>query len=412
MDFKKNNFSGAPSQKGFYLGESGLAIGTHPVTQPDGITIVNYNAFEVNNEGKLIARKGYIGDGANGWEIGAEALVHNKKTSMFMGKGKSFIENPYLIKDGTYLGVDGFELGFSQLDLKYKVALPSEEDEEEPIVITKQKQVYAPGFWVKRGAFNTTSNESGQVGINRGILAGTWDISEEGIVSTKYNQTNVNSYLGESSPNLSYSETIPMPSTDGYLTAEDGSQIKISTRTHMVKLLSFCLPNQIDRAIGLWGEDGSDDENFAYSYQRIVAGKALAQPDSRLSAFGAKKWAWELMDDGSMYARRAVISTNFYKTFVLPEEDSRIPTDGIYIGPEGLCIGKLFAIDKTGTIMRGGQKHYYTTKIAFNDNGFDLTFTNGKESFINNFSVIEDSQGRITKITNITNGKAIDVTYN
>ena len=57
-----------------------------------------------------------------------------------------------------------------------------------------------------------------------------------------------------------------MPSTDGYLTAEDGSQIKISTRTHMVKLLSFCLPNQIDRAIGLWGEDGSDDENFAYSY--------------------------------------------------------------------------------------------------------------------------------------------------
>ena len=84
-----------------------------------------------------------------------------------------------------------------------------------------------------------------------------------------------------------------MPSTDGYLTAEDGSQIKISTRTHMVKLLSFCLPNQIDRAIGLWGEDGSDDENFAYSYQRIVAGRPLAQPDSRLSAFGAKKWAWE-----------------------------------------------------------------------------------------------------------------------
>ena len=204
-----------------------------------------------------------------------------------------------------------------------------------------------------------------------------------------------------------------MPSTDGYLTAEDGSQIKISTRTHMVKLLSFCLPNQIDRAIGLWGEDGSDDENFAYSYQRIVAGRPLAQPDSRLSAFGAKKWAWELMDDGSMYARRAVISTNFYKTFDLPAEGSHIPTDGVYIGPEGLSIGSLFAIDKTGSILRGGQDHYYTTGINFISTGFVLRFSNGKgtKNYSNTFDVVTDIDGKITQIKNRDSGKTIEVTY-
>ena len=181
----------------------------------------------------------------------------------------------------------------------------------------------------------------------------------------------------------------------------------------MVKLLSFCLPNQIDRAIGLWGEDGSDDENFAYSYQRIVAGKALAQPDSRLSAFGAKKWAWELMDDGSMYARRAVISTNFYKTFDLPAEDSHIPTDGVYIGPEGLSIGSLFAIDKTGSILRGGQDHYYTTGIDFISTGFVLRFSNGKgtKNYSNTFDVVTDIDGKITQIKNRDSGNTIEVTY-
>ena len=62
-------------------------------------------------------------------------------------------------------------------------------------------------------------------------------------------------------------------------------------------------------------------------------------------------------------------------------------------------------------ITRGGQ-NYYTTGIEFTSSGFVLSFSNGKDSYINNFSVAEDSQGRITNITNITNGKVINVTYN
>ena len=65
-------FSEAPSQNGFYLGESGIAIGTHTVTKNNITTY--YNAFEVNNEGNLIARRGYIGDGENGWKIAATFL--------------------------------------------------------------------------------------------------------------------------------------------------------------------------------------------------------------------------------------------------------------------------------------------------------------------------------------------------
>ncbi|MBD5112138.1 MAG: hypothetical protein HDT42_06315 [Ruminococcaceae bacterium] len=54
---------------------------------------------------------------------------------------------------------------------------------------------------------------------------------------------------------------------------------------------------------------------------------------------------------------------------------------------------------------------YYTTKIAFNERGFDLTFAdrNGKET-VNSFTVTEKN-GKITKITNTTAGREIEVTY-
>ena len=54
---------------------------------------------------------------------------------------------------------------------------------------------------------------------------------------------------------------------------------------------------------------------------------------------------------------------------------------------------------------------YYTTKIAFGEGGFDLTFAdkNGKET-VNSFTVTEKN-GKITKITNATAGREIEVTY-
>ncbi|MDE7398295.1 MAG: hypothetical protein K2N06_02090 [Oscillospiraceae bacterium] len=54
---------------------------------------------------------------------------------------------------------------------------------------------------------------------------------------------------------------------------------------------------------------------------------------------------------------------------------------------------------------------YYTTKIAFKEGGFALTFENQNgDELVNEFMVTE-SGGNITKITNITAGKEIEVTY-
>lgn len=53
----------------------------------------------------------------------------------------------------------------------------------------------------------------------------------------------------------------------------------------------------------------------------------------------------------------------------------------------------------------------YTTAIHFTDTGFDLTFNSSGGTFLNTFTVTEDSAGNITKITNETAGRGIDVTY-
>ena len=354
--FKKNSFSGAPSQEGFYLGESGIAIGTYPVIQTDGTIITRHNAFEVNKKGELIARSGYIGDGKNGWTILATSLSHNGKTKMFAGK-----DEPYDAKDGytdgSYLGTMGLELGKARMKISY-LDSPTESETSETTA-EKYKRVYVPGFWVRAG-IEAAESIDGQVGINRGYIAGSWKISEKGIVSCSMSSAYRNSYFGESLADTSTSEAtskIPEPTenSDGkyYLKVDDSLSIQLSQNNYAVQLLSFHLPNQIGRSVGLW----KDNSEPVYAYQRIVAGKYKTTQIDQFKKLNAKEWAWELLDDGSMYARRAVISTNREKTFDLPAEGSNIPTDGIYIGPEGLSIGSLFAIDKTGSILRGGQDH-------------------------------------------------------
>lgn len=53
----------------------------------------------------------------------------------------------------------------------------------------------------------------------------------------------------------------------------------------------------------------------------------------------------------------------------------------------------------------------YTTAIHFTDTGFDLTFSGSGGTFLNTFTVTEDGAGNITKITNETAGRSIDVAY-
>lgn len=68
--------------------------------------------------------------------------------------------------------------------------------------------------------------------------------------------------------------------------------------------------------------------------------------------------------------------------------------------------------DKVSALESGGTGGgYYTTKIAFKEGGFDLTFANKNgEETVNEFT-IEETNGRITKITNVTAGREIEVTY-
>lgn len=53
----------------------------------------------------------------------------------------------------------------------------------------------------------------------------------------------------------------------------------------------------------------------------------------------------------------------------------------------------------------------YTTAIKFTATGFALTFRTAGGDVVNNFDIAEDSAGNITKITNETAGRSIDVTY-
>lgn len=403
FSFKKNSFEldSAKKQQGFYLGESGLAIGgsTELVTIDDVPTFLYKNNFQVTKDGELTARKGFIGDGeSKGWTIQADSLIHNKKTSMFKGKNKPF-DSLDGYTGGSYLGVNGFELGKSTLQLTYNDVEPEqpEEDETDTSISTTSvtkayKRIQAPGFWVKAGTssiddeVSVTDTQAGQVGINRGYLAGTWIITEKGIVSTLATNSSANSYFGESNAYSSDTDPaatndVPLPKKDTennnwYLKIssdpEDARRIKMSNNNYKVQLLSFCLPNQIDRAIGRW----APEDEVAYAYQRIVAGKSWATDVEQFKPLSAKKWMWELLDDGSMYARRSVISTRQNKTF----DDNN---DGIYLGPEGLNIGKYFKINRDGEIIKGPTP--ITAIEIVSDTEYNVTTNGGVENYIASF---------------------------
>ena len=368
---KKNSFAGAPSQQGFYLGKSGLSIGSYT---SNGIT---YNGFEVTEGGVLTAREGWIGNGEEGWRIGATYLKHGKKDSSTSAK------------DGTYLGVNGLGLGRGIMKITYKSSLPSEEGTETE---TSSRTVAVPAFTVRAGE-GISDGIDGHTYINRGYLAGTWKIDEKGITSLSESSSYANKYHNEE---VLEGNEIPTPTVLG-----GGS---LSPSNYAVQMLSFHLPNQIGRSIRMF-YDGD-----YYSYQRIVAGKSVVNKDSlfydevKNVNLNVKKWTWELLDDGSMYARSAVVSTNRYKEY----GDKR---KGIYLGPEGLSIGSSFAIDADGVFQMSGIEHYYTTHIAFNSTGFILQFTNGSGKHYENTFKIDYSGEQIVNITNEDTGRSIGVSY-
>lgn len=66
---------------------------------------------------------------------------------------------------------------------------------------------------------------------------------------------------------------------------------------------------------------------------------------------------------------------------------------------------------QTSAKVYADEQAAYTTAIAFNSTGFDLTFDVGGKSVTNEFSVAENGAGNITSITNNTAGRTIKVTY-
>jgi len=70
-------------EDGFYLSKSGLSIGSN---------------FSVNTEGKIIARKGYIGNGASGFTIDSNKIYN----------GKASLTDAV---EGVYIGTNGISLG-------------------------------------------------------------------------------------------------------------------------------------------------------------------------------------------------------------------------------------------------------------------------------------------------------------
>lgn len=88
---------------GFYIGTDGIALGRW-----DSTTGKSY--FQVDSSGLINARKGYIGNGTKGWEIGDTYLMNGRE-----GAGSDAKDTK---SGGIYLGIDGIGLGIKANDFK------------------------------------------------------------------------------------------------------------------------------------------------------------------------------------------------------------------------------------------------------------------------------------------------------
>lgn len=61
--------------------------------------------------------------------------------------------------------------------------------------------------------------------------------------------------------------------------------------------------------------------------------------------------------------------------------------------------------------VASGTSGAYTSSIKFTPTGFELGFQSGGKAYKNIFTITENSAGQITKITNTTAGREIEVTY-
>lgn len=184
--FTQNKTSLNSNASGFYLGADGIALGNaSKSTDKDGNEI-NISRFQVDKNGTLYARSGYIGgDGKSGWTIGNTSLYNQKNG----------LEDD---SNGVYIGTRGIGLGklVEYKDITQKKDEDATEDKHSKFEVTNSGTLYADGGYF-RGAINADSGQiggwsiidgnlnSGNMWINNGgsMYGSNWSISAGGLAS-------------------------------------------------------------------------------------------------------------------------------------------------------------------------------------------------------------------------------------
>ena len=104
--------------------------------------------------------------------------------------------------------------------------------------------------------------------------------------------------------------------------------------------------------------------------------------------------------DGAKETSTVVVSVDNTNNTIAASVNISTDTDNaLSIGTDG------------GLYVNNANSNAYTTGIKFTATGFDLTFSDGEKSYVNSFVVSEDANGNITKISNNSTGRDIDITY-
>lgn len=131
---------------GLYLGTDGIALGSASSSTDENGNTINISKFQVNNDGTLYARSGYIGgSGKSGWTIGNTSLYNTKN---------NLTHN----STGVYIGTNGIGLG-GAVDYK-DLTRTTNADNHSKFEVTSSGTLYANNGYF-RGKINATGGKIG-----------------------------------------------------------------------------------------------------------------------------------------------------------------------------------------------------------------------------------------------------------
>lgn len=147
-------------------------------------------------------------------------------------------------------------------------------------------------------------------------------------------------------------------------------------------------------AFGQYNDDSNTNLIFQIGNGEVVNGEV-----KRSNAFAVD-------NEGYIYCKGIYNSegSNIVKSYDGAKETSTVniskdTNNALSVGTDG------------GLYVNNANSNVYTTGIKFTATGFDLTFSDGEKSYVNSFVVSEDANGNITKISNDSTGRSIDIAY-